>query len=150
MSTTKKLTITWQRLLSKGETCPRCGLTENEIDKAVTLLRQSLEPLGVEIVLEKRELSVDLFKKDTLQSNAIRINGRLLEEWLGARTGQSECCDVCGPNDCRTMEVGGDVYEAIPADLIIKAGLLAAAQLLGNEGCGCDSAKDQSKCGCNS
>ena len=150
MSTTKILTITWQRLLSKGETCPRCGSTENEIDTAVTLLRQSLEPLGVEIILEKRELSVDQFKKDTLQSNAIHINGRLLEEWLGARTGQSECCDVCGPNNCRTMEVGGNVYETIPVDLIVKAGLLAAAQLLGSEGCGCDSAKEQPKCGCNS
>lgn len=150
MNTTETVTITWQRLLSEGETCPRCGSTENEIDKAVTLLKKSLDPLRVEVILEKCELTVEQFKQDTLQSNSIRINGRLLEEWLDARTGQSECCAVCGPNDCRTMEVGRDVYETIPANLIVKAGLLAAAQLLGNDGCDCDSFKGQPTCGCNS
>lgn len=148
MNRRKTLTVLWQRLVSEGETCPRCGSTEDEIDKGVTLLRQSLDPLGVEIILEKRELSVEQFRQDTLQSNSIRINGRLLEEWLDAGTGQSECCDVCGPNDCRTMEVGGDVLEVIPADLIVKAGLLAAAELIGNRGGGSGSANDQPLCGC--
>ncbi|MBE0504744.1 MAG: DUF2703 domain-containing protein [Desulfuromonadales bacterium] len=35
------------------------------------------------------------------------INGKLLEEWIGGQTRQSQCCDVCGPNDCRTMAVDG-------------------------------------------
>lgn len=147
MNNRKTVTIVWQRLLSDGETCPRCGSTEKEIEKAVTLLKQSLNPLGVAVILEKSELSVEQFKKDTLRSNSIHINGRLLEEWLDARTGQSECCDVCGPNDCRTMEIDGDTYESIPANLIVKAGLLAAAQLLGGDGCGCEPNKEQTKCG---
>lgn len=148
MSNRKTITIVWQRLVSEGETCPRCGSTEDEIDKGVKLLTQSLDPLGVEIILVKREMSVEQFRQDTLQSNSIRINNRSLEEWLGARTGQSECCEVCGPNDCRTIEVDGAVHEAIPADLIVTAGLLAAAELIGNKGGGSGSANDQPGCGC--
>jgi hypothetical protein len=37
---------------------------------------------------------------------------------------------VCGDNECRTVEVGGDTFEAIPETLIVKAGLAAAATLL--------------------
>ncbi len=144
----KTLSIRWQRLLSGGQTCPRCGSTEAEVDKAIGVLRQSLTPLGVNVVLEKAELSVEQFAKDTLQSNSIRINGRLLEDWIGGQTGQSECCDVCGPNDCRTMTVGSEVYEVIPAEVVVTAGLLAVAQMLGPKTCGCDPANNHSENGC--
>ncbi len=133
----KTLTIKWQRLLSKGQTCPRCGSTESEVEKAVTVLGQALKPLSIDVVLEKGELSVEQFKQDTLQSNTIWINGRLLEDWLGAQTGQSECCEVCGPNDCRTTAVAGEVHEVVPVELIVKAGLLAAANLIDAESCDC-------------
>ena len=133
----KTLTIAWQRLLDDGQTCPRCGSTETEVEKAVALLIQSLAPLGVAVVLEKSELTAKQFAQNTLQSNSIRIDGKLLEEWIGGATGQSPCCEVCGPNDCRTMKVGNAVFEVIPAKLIVKAGLLAAAQLLGREECDC-------------
>lgn len=133
----KTLTIAWQRLLDRGQTCPRCGSTETEVEKAVVLLTQSLAPQGVNVVLEKGEMTAEQFAQNTLKSNSILINGKLLEEWIGGQTGQSQCCDICGPNDCRTMDVGGDVYEVIPADLVVKAGLLAAAQLLDQEKCDC-------------
>lgn len=129
--------IHWQRLLSQGQTCPRCGSTEAELDRAVTILRQSLTPLGIDVLLEKGELSVSEFKQDTLQSNSIRINDRRLEDWLGARSGQSQCCDICGPNDCRTLEFEDEVLEVVPADLIVKASLLAVAQQLGQVHCSC-------------
>jgi len=138
MSQEKILTIKWQRLLYDGQTCPRCGSTGDEVEKAVMTLRQSLTPLGIVVVLEKGELSEEEFKRDTLRSNEIRVGGRMLEDWLGATTGQSECCDVCGPNDCRTVEVRGESHEVVPAELIVKAGLLAAAELLGKGECdGC-------------
>ncbi len=129
----KTLKIKWQRLVSDGQTCPRCGSTEKELEKAISALGQSLAPLGIEIVLEKEELSVAEFKKDYFQSNRIWINSRLLEEWIGAEVGQSSCCDICGNAECRTMEIGGQTYETIPANLIIKAGLLAASRSLGVE-----------------
>jgi hypothetical protein len=133
----KTLSIKWQRLLSGGETCPRCGSTEEEVNKAVEVLRQSFTLLDVSVVLDKVEISDEEFAKDPLQSNAISMNDRLLEDWLGATTGQSECCEVCGPNDCRTLDVAGDVHEVIPAGLIIKAALLAAAQLVDATTCDC-------------
>jgi hypothetical protein len=125
----KTLKIKWQRLISDGQTCPRCGSTEQELEKAISILGQSLAPLKIEIVLEKDELSVAEFKKDPLRSNQIWLNDRLLEEWIGGKGGQSQCCDVCGPAKCRTVGMGNEVYETIPANLIIEAGLLAASQL---------------------
>lgn len=129
----KTLSVKWQRLVDDGQTCPRCGSTEEELGKAISSLEQSLAPLGIEVVLEKDELSVAEFKKDPLWSNRIWINGRLLEDWIGATSGQSPCCDVCGPSECRTVGIGGEVYESIPANLIVKAGLVAASGLIGPE-----------------
>ena len=127
----KTLKIKWQRLIYDEQTCPRCGSTENEVDKAVSILKESLRPVGIRVALEKGEMTEAEFIKDPLQSNKILINDRPLEEWIGGKTGQSQCCDVCGTADCRTIGVGDEVYEAIPADLIIRAGLIAAAELLG-------------------
>ncbi len=125
----RTLQIKWQRLLNNDETCPRCGSTGEEIDRAVKTLRQSLTPLGIEVLLEKEALTVSEFKRDPLQSNRIWINDRPLEECIQAQVGQSACCDVCGPSDCRTIETGGREYETIPADMIIQAGLLVASQM---------------------
>ncbi|TSK07877.1 MAG: DUF2703 domain-containing protein [Geobacter sp.] len=142
----KILKFKWQRLVYEGQTCPRCGLTEVEVEKAIATLNESLNPLGIDVVLEKSELSVDLFKKDTLQSNMIWINDRPLEEWIGGMTGKSQCCDVCGPNDCRTVSVGGEVYEVIPSELLLKAGLLAASQLVGTEAATCNTDPKKNCC----
>ena len=125
--------IKWKRLISKGETCLRCGSTEEELRRAISTLKQSLAPLGIEVFLEKEELSVTEFKKDPSQSNRIWINNRLLEDWIEGTVGHSPCCDVCSPHDCRTVEVEGQIYETIPAEIIIKAGLLAASQLVSPE-----------------
>jgi hypothetical protein len=127
---TSTLKIRWKRLISKGETCPRCGSTEEELRKAVSILKKSFTPLGIKVILEKEELSITEFKKDPLESNRIWINNRLLEDWIEGSVGHSPCCDVCGPHDCRTVEVQGQKYETIPADIIIKAGLSAASKLV--------------------
>jgi len=125
----KTLRITWQRLVSDGNTCPRCGSTEDELAKAVEQLRGELSSSGVDVVLEKMELSLAEFKKDPVSSNRIQINGRLLEDIIGAGTGQSQCCDVCGDEECRTVEIKGKSYETIPAEIIVRAGLIEAAEL---------------------
>ena len=126
----KILKIEWQRLLADGQTCPRCGDTGKEVEKASRSLEQSLSPLGIKVVLEKHELTPEAFKRDPSRSNRISLNGLPMEEWLGLKVGQSPCCDVCGDAECRTLESGGQVYETIPADLIIQAGLRAAAKLI--------------------
>ncbi len=126
----KTLIIKWQRVESEGNTCPRCEATGKEIEKAIPTLKQSMAPLGIEVILEKKVLTTETFAKDASQSNRIWIGGRLLEDWLGAKVGQSPCpCEVCGEAQCRTLEIERAVYETISAALIIKAALMAASQL---------------------
>ena len=94
----KILNIKWQRLVTERETCPRCGNTEQELDKAIGKLKQALLPLGIDVSLEKEKLNISEFKQEPLQSNRIWINGQ--------------------------------IYETIPSDLIIQAGLAATNQIL--------------------
>lgn len=125
------LKIKWQRLVDEeNKTCPRCRETEEELDKAYSKLRDALFPLGIDVILKKRQMSPGEFKNNPLTSNQIWIADRTLEEWLGAETGKSKCCDVCGDEKCRTVEAGNHTYETIPASLIIKAGLIAASEIL--------------------
>ncbi|MCW4011740.1 MAG: DUF2703 domain-containing protein, partial [Candidatus Bathyarchaeota archaeon] len=126
------LFIKWKRLVNDDGTCPRCGSTEEQLDRAVVTLGESLTSLGIDVVVEKVEMSVDEFKKKPLESNSIWLNDQLLEDLVGAVVGQSPCCDVCGSSDCRTVSVDDQVYETIPSELIVKAGLVAASRLIGS------------------
>jgi hypothetical protein len=124
------LPIVWQRLVSKGQTCDRCTATQHEIERAVATLEQALKPLGIEPHLEIHELDETSFKQDPAASNRIWIAGKPVEDWIEGSVGSSECCSVCGDNECRTIEVRGTTFEAIPERLILKAALLAASELL--------------------
>jgi len=124
---TRRLAISWQRLISEGNTCPRCGSTEDELGKAVLELKKKLEPQGIEVILKKQELTLEEFKKNPLSSNKIMFNDLLLEDLLNAKTGHSKCCDVCGDEECRTIETGEKDYETIPSSLIVEAGLKAVS-----------------------
>ena len=128
---TSTLTLRWQRLVDASDkTCPRCASTEQEVTKAFEHLKRSLAPAGIAVALETDRLDEAAFAAAPLESNKIWINHRPLEDWLGARTASSPCCDACGDTACRTVAVGGATYEAIPAGLIIRAGLIAAADAL--------------------
>lgn len=127
----KTLHITWQRLVDdRGETCDRCGSTEAAVGEATRKLQRSFKEFGIDVCLEKKELSSSAFQKEPLESNRIWVAGKPLEKWLAATSGQSRCCSSCGDSDCRTLTVDGKTYEAVPAELIIRAGLLAGAELL--------------------
>ncbi len=126
----KTLVIEWQRLLDEQkQTCPRCGSTEQEVEKAVRELNRLLATSDITVNLIKKSIDPETFKKDALQSNRILIAGKILEEWLGATTGESKCCEVCGDSECRTVEYAGDTHEAIPAEMIVRAGIIAASTL---------------------
>ena len=127
----KQLRIAWQRLVdAKGRTCDRCDATYEEMRRAFDKLKEALRPLGIEPTLEIREIDKKTFEAKPAESNRIWIAGRPMEEWLGARVGSSPCCSVCGESQCRTVQVGSTTYEAIPQELLIKAALVAASQLL--------------------
>jgi hypothetical protein len=126
----QSLPIIWQRLVSSdGKTCDRCNATYQEMQRAISKLKEALRPLGIEPTLEIREIGEKSFKASPSESNRIWIAGRPMEEWLGARVGSSRCCSVCGESECRTVEVGGTTFEAIPEKLFLKAALVASSQL---------------------
>lgn len=123
----RTLPIVWQRLVDeRGETCPRCDATGAALRKAVEELRAALEPFGLKPTLEIVALDEAEFRQDPRESNRIWIAGRPLEEWIGAATGASPCCSACGDADCRTVKVGATEFEAVPAELVVKAALVAA------------------------
>lgn len=125
----KALPILWQRLVIEGETCQRCGSTQQNVLNAVAKLEAALGPLGIQPTLETREIDDAAFRDDPSQSNRIWIGGQPLEHWLGATVGSSPCCSVCGDLPCRTLQVGDDSYETVPEALIVSAAMMAAAQM---------------------
>lgn len=145
----KRLTILWKRLVDEGETCPRCGSTQHNIMAAIAKLEPALGPLGIEPVLETQTIDDATFRAAPAESNRIWIGGRPMEQWLGARAGNSPCCEVCGDLPCRTMEVDGQTYEAIPEELIIKAAIIAASRLIGSGAAAGPSTCCATGCGCN-
>lgn len=144
----KKLQILWQRLVTpEGETCVRCGGTQDAIVQAIPKLEEALRPLGIEPVLETREIEPDAFKGMPSESNRIWIAGRSIEDWLTASVGKSTCCSACGGAECRTLEIGQETFETIPEELILKAALLAASQSLSPASDECsDSASQKQGC----
>jgi hypothetical protein len=125
------LTIRWQRLLNaKGQTCPRCGGTQLEVERAVQDLKMALRPLDIQVRFERKSLTWRAFRRNPAASNRIWVGGKPLELWLGGREGRSRCCGACGETACRTVKVGRKSYETIPSRLIVSAGLRAAARLM--------------------
>lgn len=127
----KKLPITWKRLVKDGQTCQRCGSTQQNVLGAMTKLEAALRPLGIQPTLDTQQMDDASFRAEPSESNRIWITGRPMEEWLGASVGMSTCCSVCGSLPCRTMQLGGDTYEAIPEDLIVRAAMIAASAMIG-------------------
>lgn len=115
------------------------------MQRAVRILKETLRPLGIKPILETRAIAEQSFKANPTESNRIWIAGKPMEEWLGARVGSSRCCSVCGESECRTVEVMGTTYEAIPEKLFLKAALIASAQLL-NTATKVSSREDEHRC----
>ena len=129
------LKIVWQRLVTdEGTTCDRCQGTQAEVARGVENLKASLRSLGIDVVLEEKPLTRQECANDISESNRIWIADRPLEEWLGAEAGQSPCGSCCAELgtevECRTLSVDGETHEVIPAELIVKAGLLAASRIM--------------------
>lgn len=128
----KNMLVTWSRLVKAGETCNRCDATYTELEHAVAKLKPAMLHLGIAVRLQHKEIDEEKFKRNPSESNRIWIAGKALEKWLDADVGMSPCCSVCGDSDCRTIRVGDTNYETVPEELIIKAGLIAASELIGD------------------
>jgi len=108
-----------------------CGTTAAAVDEATGQLTRSLGTLGIDVAVEKRTIDMAAFQAEPLASNRIWIGGEPLEALLSASVGKGECCGSCGDAECRTATVDGTTHEARPPEMIVRAGLLAAARLLG-------------------
>ena len=148
----KVLTIQWQRLVDEGgKTCERCSSTGSNVHKAYSILQKSLAPLDIEVKLKEKGLDPVACAKDIMESNRIWINDRPLEEWLNAGVGRSSCgsCSdkVGNDTDCRTIIMKENTYEDIPVELLLKACLLAASELMDTESqASCCGNKDKENC----
>lgn len=132
------IAVRWQRLVTEeGETCDRCRNTETEVELAADTLRRCLRPLNIAVALEETPMTPAACARDISQSNRIFVDDRPLEDWLGGEVGMSVCGSCCAQIgqevQCRTVVVDGQVYEVIPARLIVRAGLLAAEAALARQ-----------------
>ncbi|MDW7711641.1 MAG: DUF2703 domain-containing protein [Deferrisomatales bacterium] len=123
----KRLVIEWRHLESEGRTCDRCSDTGEAVRKAFADLEKDLAPEGVRVSLVETVLGEDRVR----ESNEIRFNGVLLEDLLpAARAGENACCSctelLAVETSCRTVEIGEQSLEAIPAELIRQAARRAA------------------------
>ncbi len=121
------LEIEWRHLEKDGRTCQRCSDTLQSLQQVVSQLAAECAPRGVTIAYRETRLS----REQLPQSNLILFNGVPLESVLpGASASESECSscgDLCGqPSLCRTVTVGGQTFEAIPATLIRQAACAVA------------------------
>jgi hypothetical protein len=127
------LEIVWQRVTVGAETCERCGDTGQSVRRAVAQLREALAPRGIEVALTEKVLPPFA----VAGSNSIFIAGAALEDILGAEVIMNHCascCDLLGAQtDCRALRLEGREYEALPEELIVRAGLLAADRLAASD-----------------
>ncbi len=118
----RNLKIEWKHLETAGKTCLRCSETGKTLYEVVEELEKELASQNIEVVFSERKLPAE----EISQSNMILINNRPLEDWLPeARPSEnicSSCCELIGDEVCcRTIEYEGEVYEAIPEELIRQA-----------------------------
>lgn len=130
----RTLPVVWKRVLDEhSKVCKRCHAIQAEIEDATARLRTALHPLGIDVTFEHKGVSAEHFRQTPAESNRLWVAEKPLETWLGGELGPVQRCTFCGDNQCPTVCVHGGCYEVVPADLIVRAGLLAAAELIGPE-----------------
>ncbi len=126
------LEVLWQRVTVDAQTCERCGDTGGSVRRAVERLRQVLAPRGMAVALTEKTLPPFA----VAESNRVFLGGVALEQLLGAEVLLNHCASCCellgAQTDCRALRLEGRVYEALPEELIVRAGLLAAQALAAN------------------
>jgi hypothetical protein len=117
------ITIEWKHIGEDvGSTCERCGETGLAVVRAVEEIRPALEKEGIAV----RIVETVLPDEAIAESNSILVNGTPLEELIEGMTVTATPCASCacitGGDDveCRAVEYEGELYEAIPPELILQ------------------------------
>jgi hypothetical protein len=129
----RTLTLEWQRMIDEeGNVC--CGSEDTRIavEAAREKLAQELKDHGIKVVLTKSDFSPDECRDCPERANRIMVAGYGVDYWLGAEVGKSPCEGFCkqalgDKGSCQNLIYEGKTYEVVPAELIVKAGLAAAA-----------------------
>lgn len=136
-SAPKSLVIESTVLRVDGETCDRCGDTVKSVRAAVKQLETVLAPMNVRVTLIEHAATAE----DLADSNTVMINGRPIEQWIGAERVSTDCpsCgDLLGEADCccGAVSVGGAIQESYSVEQVIDAAF-AALDLGDTGGCCC-------------
>ncbi|MDQ7836471.1 MAG: DUF2703 domain-containing protein [Humidesulfovibrio sp.] len=125
----KTLDMLWQRVTLGAETCVRCGDTGESVRRAAEDLRRELAGQDIAVVLTEKALPPFA----VAESNRVFFNGESVEDLLGAQVGMNHCqscCEMLGEQtDCRTLTLEGREYEALPEELLLRAGRIAAGKM---------------------
>jgi len=118
----QSLLIEWRHLDKDGNTCARCADTGTALDAVVKQLAGECRPRGMDIRFKETRLD----EGRIAESNSVFINGRPIDEILpGANTGMNHCESCCAftgrDMQCRTLTIGGQLWEAIPESLLREA-----------------------------
>ncbi len=122
----KSLIIRWQHTvcLSKNP-CERCLMMPQEVQTAYEKLHSALAKLGIMVIFDEQT--------EAHAGDYIAINGAGLEHLLDGRPIRRQCTSCPSidgkAKEYNALELDGTIYEVIPADLIIRAGLIAASDL---------------------
>lgn len=113
----------------EGETCDRCGDTSASVRAAADALEKGLAPLNIPVTLIEHDATAE----NLPDSNTILINGRSLEDLLGAErvaTDCPSCSDLVGESVCcSAVSMDGAIHESLTADHVMRAALIAIGML---------------------
>lgn len=132
----KEIVVETTVLRVDGETCERCNGTIDNARVAVQELKTMLKPLGVEVTLVEHATTIE----NLPDSNSVLINGKPIEEWLGAQRVSTECAscgDLCSEESvsCGAVSIGDEVHESYSVEHIREASMTALGAVLSSGGC---------------
>ena len=127
----KVIVLSWQRpdaAACKG--CEKCGITEKDMQKAAAELKNQLADKGIKVLVKPRAA----VKGETCAVSAsnVWVCDVPLETWLAAsvNTRPCDCKGSSQPMNCKALYLNGNEYQTIPPELVVDAGMRAAAMLI--------------------
>ncbi len=118
-----------------GATAGRCTATVESARIAARGLETDLAPLNVTVTL----IEHDAISDDLSDSNSVMINGRHVEEWLGAEHVLTKCpaCSALTGEDvsCGAISIEGVITEPYSVEDIREAAFTALNEASGSSCC---------------
>jgi hypothetical protein len=135
--------LAWHKVTQDdGTICPLSTDTQAQVELAAEELRSTLAPNGVDVVVET--LTPEKVEGQECLCNRVLVQGRFVDEWLGAEIARTPCSGCPNQAGCATgsgsgracggqtaLIYQGRAHDIVPANLIVMAGMIAAADLTG-------------------